>query len=166
MFKNIKRLAQTSKDMLLTLTLENIEVERKQEKDQTLVFSYIRGDLVDYSHEYPIDSKTIEVGETFQKKTTLWFSSGKVQEKKISIAIRVRDGPSQPSVHGGGFRDIATEKIDIGQYGSSQNINNTHALKLKLSKLQDSNFKSVTVNLSFRFGVYNASDANQRKIAE
>lgn len=84
-----------------------------------MVFSYIRGDLVDFSHEYAIDSNTIEIGEMFQKKTTLWFSSGKVQEKKISIAIRVRDGPAKPSVHGGGFRDIATAKIDIGQYGSS-----------------------------------------------
>ena len=100
--------------MLLSLTLENIELSRKQDKDQTIKFSYIRGDLVDYSDEYIIEGSTIEIGEMFQKKTTLWFSSGKVQEKKISISISVRDGPPQPKVQGGGFRTIATEKIDIG----------------------------------------------------
>ena len=30
-----------------------------------MVFSYIRGDLVDYSNEYEIDGSRIEIGEEF-----------------------------------------------------------------------------------------------------
>ena len=65
MFKNIKRLAQTSKDMMLSMTVDDIEVQRVENKEQTLVFSYIRGDLVDYSNEYQIDGPKIDIGEEF-----------------------------------------------------------------------------------------------------
>ena len=86
MFKSIKRLAQASKDMMLAMTVDDIQFSRKHtDKEQYLIFSYIRGDLVDYTEEYKIDGNKISIGETFQKKTTLWFKNNVVQEKFITI---------------------------------------------------------------------------------
>ena len=124
MIKNFKRLAQTSKDLMLSLTIDDVQLIRKRaDKDQHLIVSYVRGELQDYTLEHKIQSDKVAIGETFHKKTTLWFSSNKVQEKWIKIIVKVRDGPPQPNAKDGGYRQVAIKKVDVGAYGTEQKMN-------------------------------------------
>ena len=56
MFKSIKRLSQTPKDMWLAMTVDDIQVQRKNDnKKQFIQFTYIRGNLTDSSRQYRIE---------------------------------------------------------------------------------------------------------------
>ena len=151
---------------MLTFTVDSIEIQRKKQTDQTLIFSYVRGSLVDFSNEYNIENNKIVMGETFKKKTSLWYSSGNVQKKEIAIAIRIRDGPPQPKVKDSGFRQIALQKIDVSLYGTAQKVSSFHSLSVRLKDIGDKNFIDIKVNLQFRFSAYNPKDAEEKSIAK
>ena len=86
MFKSIKRLSQTPKDMWLSMTVDDIQVQRKNDnKKQFIQFTYIRGNLTDSSRQYRIEGTKIPVNETFSKKTTVYLKSESVQPKYITI---------------------------------------------------------------------------------
>ena len=94
MFKSIKRIAQTPKDMMLALTIDDIQINRKSEqKQQYLQFSYIRGSLTDTSKQILIEGDRVKVDETFTKKTTLYFKNDVVQDKFIILMVKIRDEP-------------------------------------------------------------------------
>ena len=55
MIKSFKRLAQSSKDLMLSLTIDDVQLTRKRtDKDQHILVSYVRGELQDYTLEHKI----------------------------------------------------------------------------------------------------------------
>jgi len=69
-------------------------------------FLIIRGDLIDFSEVHKIKGGAVNLHETFRKKTGFYYSSGKVQPKWATIAVRVRNGPAQPQAKDQGFVTI------------------------------------------------------------
>lgn len=109
MFKSIKRLAQTPRDMWLSMTVDDIQVVRKDEKKKQFIqFVYTRGQLTDASKQYRIEENKIPVDETFNKKTTVYFKQAEIQPKYITISIKVRDD-APANTPQGSWRTVATQ---------------------------------------------------------
>ena len=112
-----------------------------------MIFSYFRKDFEDLSREYEVSGDVIEVGESFNKKITIWFSSNKPQEKLIEVVLKVRDGPPQPKVKGGGFKPVGKQKIDLSLYCSPSRMNTPNPLDIKMTSLQHPNFNEISLKL-------------------
>jgi len=76
MFKGIARMAQTSKDVMFIMTVDDISFNIKElssNQDQYMQFMIIRGDLIDLSEEYKIRGGVVNINETFKKKTSFYY---------------------------------------------------------------------------------------------
>lgn len=78
MFKSIKRLSQTPKDMMLTLTMDDVQLTRKNAAagKQFIQLGFNRGNLNDFTKEFLVNDNRVLIDETFNKKTTVYFKNG------------------------------------------------------------------------------------------
>lgn len=158
MFKSIKRLAQTPKDMWLSMTVDDIQVTRKNDKKQQFIqFTYTRGKLTDSSKQYKIKENKIPIDETFSKKTTVHLKNEEIQPKYITIAIKVRDDVPTGNANSG-WRIVATQQMEIGQYATPKKMGNAQKLLIKMPLSSTYDFTNINVRLMFRMAKYDKYD--------
>ena len=78
--------------------------------------------------------------------------------------MKVRDGPPQPNAKDGGYRQVAFKKVDVGAYGTDQKMNKPNKAAIQ-TEVTDSDFGSIVVRLTLRFGRYDKTDLQQKELA-
>lgn len=102
MFKALKRLAQTQKEVVVSLEIEKFGLTITQDTD--VIIQWQRGKAIDSTREIKLKVKKGTTGEQtvqmtvnhiFRKKSTLYFHNDVVQEKNCKFLVRAKTGDQQ-----------------------------------------------------------------------